>query len=68
MHSYLPNSEENAVLGIDDSSNGIWWYPACKSNVEKYFAPFNQEKNILYFWHVPDKFLYDLIECMVVNN
>ena len=44
MHSYFLNGEMNAVLGIDDSSNGMWWYPAHRSNVEKYFAPFNWEK------------------------
>ena len=31
-------------MGIDDSSKGIWHYPAHMSNVEKYFAPFNWEK------------------------
>ena len=44
MHSYFPNGEVNAVLGIDDLFNGIWWYPAHRSNVEKYFGPFNWEK------------------------
>ena len=61
MYSYFLNGEVNAVLGIDDSSNGIWWYLAHRSNVEKCFAPFNWE-NILYFWHGPDKFLCDLNE------
>ena len=31
-------------FGMDDLSHGIWWYPACRSNVDKYFAPFNWEK------------------------
>ena len=44
MYLYFPNGEVNAILGIDDSSNGIWWYPTCKSNVEKYFAPLNWGK------------------------
>ena len=44
MYSYFPNGEVNAVLGIEDSSKGIWWYPAHRSNVEKYFAPFNWGK------------------------
>ena len=44
MYSYFPISEVNAVLGIDDLSSGMWWYPAHRSNVEKYFAPFNWEK------------------------
>ena len=34
----------NAVLGIEDSPKRIWWYPAHRSNIEKYFAPFNEEK------------------------
>ena len=25
MYAYFLNGEANAVLGIDDSSNGIWW-------------------------------------------
>ena len=44
MYFYFPNGEVNAVLGIDDSSNGIWWYAAHRSNVEKYFVPFKWEK------------------------
>ena len=44
MYSYFPNGEVNAVLDIEDSSKGIWQYPACRSNVEKYFAPFKWEK------------------------
>ena len=67
MYLYSSNGEVNAVLGIDDSSSGIWWYPTCRSNIEKYFAPLIG-KNILYFWHGPDKFPCDLIECMLVNN
>ena len=67
IYSYFQNNEVYAVLGIDDSSSRIWWYPACRSNVEKYFVPFNWEK-ILYFWHGPDKFPCDLIECMVISD
>ena len=44
MYSYFPNGEVNAVLGIEDSSKGIQWYHAHRSNIEKYFAPFNWEK------------------------
>ena len=44
MYSYFPNGEVNAVIGIEYSSRGIWWYPAHWSNVEEYFAPFNWEK------------------------
>ena len=44
MHLYLLNGEVNAVLGMEDSSKGIWWYPAHRANNEKYFAPFNLEK------------------------
>ena len=44
MYLYFPNGEVNAVLGIEDLSKGIWWYPAHRSNIEKYFPPFNEEK------------------------
>ena len=44
LYLYFPNGEVNAVLGIDVLSNGIWWYPAHRPNVEKYFAIFNWEK------------------------
>ena len=44
MYAYFPKGKVNAFLGIDDSSNGMWWYPAHRSNVEKYFAPFSWEK------------------------
>ena len=44
MHLYFPNGKLNVVLGIEDSSKGKWWYPAHRSNVEIYFAPFNWEK------------------------
>ena len=40
-YSYLPNGELNTILGMEDLSKGIWWQPAHKSKVEKYFAPFN---------------------------
>ena len=43
-YSNFPNSEVNVVLGMDSSSKGMWWYPALRSNVEKYFALFNWEK------------------------
>ena len=41
IYSYFPNGEVKAVLGMDSSSKGMWWYPAQRSNVEKYFAPFS---------------------------
>ena len=41
MYLYFPNSELNAVLGMDASSKGVWWYPAQGSDVEKYFTPFS---------------------------
>ena len=28
MYSYVPNGEVKAVLGMDASSKGMWWYPA----------------------------------------
>ena len=44
IYLYFPNGEVNAVLGIEDLSTGIWWYPVHRSNVEKYFVPFNWRK------------------------
>ena len=44
MYLYFQNGEVNTVLGIEDSSMGIWWYPVLRPNFEKYFAPFNWEK------------------------
>ena len=44
MYSCFSNGEVNAVLGIEDSSKGIWWYPAHRSSVENYFALFNWKK------------------------
>ena len=44
MYLYFPNGEVNAVLGIEDLSEGILWYSSCRSNVEKYLAPFNWEE------------------------
>ena len=44
IYLYFPNSDVNTVLGIEDSSKGIWWYPTCRCNIEKYFVPFNLEK------------------------
>ena len=28
---------------MEDLSSGMWWYPALKSNVVKYLAPFSFE-------------------------
>ena len=44
MYLFFPNGEVNAIIGVEDISKGIWWYPTHRSNVEKYFAPFNLEK------------------------
>ena len=44
MYSYLPNGDVNAVLGIESVVSPMWWYPALKSKVEKYFAPLRCEK------------------------
>ena len=44
MYLYFPNDEMKAVLGIDVSSNEMWWYPSCRSKTENYFAPFSCEK------------------------
>ena len=44
IYLYFPNGEVNAVLGIEASFKGIWWYPAHRSNAEKYLAPFKWEK------------------------
>ena len=41
IYPYFPHGEVKAVLGMDTSSKGICWYPAQRSNVEKYFAPFS---------------------------
>ena len=67
MYSYFPNGEVTAVLGVEDSSKGIWWYPACRSNIEKYLAPFNWEK-ISSTFGMDQKFPCDLIKCAVVSD
>ena len=41
MYLYLPNGEVRTVLGMDASSQEIWWHPAQRSNVEEYFTPFS---------------------------
>ena len=43
-YSKFPNGKVKVVLGMDSSSKRMWWYPALRSNVEKYFAPFSWEK------------------------
>ena len=43
-YSYLPNGDVNAVFGIESAISLIWWYPALKSKVGKYFAPLSCEK------------------------
>ena len=44
MYLYFPNDKVEDVLGIDDSSNGMWLYPAHTSKVKKYFTTFIWEK------------------------
>ena len=34
-YAYFSNGEVMAVLGMDSSSKGMWWYPALRFNVEK---------------------------------
>ena len=41
--THLPKGDVKAVLGIEASLRGMWWYPAHRSKVEKYFVPFNCE-------------------------
>ena len=43
-YSKFPNGEVKAVLGMASSSKRMWWYPALRSNVEKYFVQFSWEK------------------------
>ena len=43
MYSYFPKGKLKAVLGMDDSSRGMWWYPAWRSKVVKYVAPSSLE-------------------------
>ena len=38
IYSYFPKGDVKAVLGIEDLSKGIWCYPACRSDVEKYLC------------------------------
>ena len=44
MYLYIPTGEVKAVLGMDTSSKGIWWYPAQRSNVEKYLHHLAERK------------------------
>ena len=68
MYSYFPNSEVNAVLGIDNSSNGYGGILLIGSNVEKYFAPFNWEKISSTFGMGQINFHVTLLSAVVVNN
>ena len=43
-YSYLPNGDVNAVLVIESVVSPMWWYPALKSKMEKYFALLSCEK------------------------
>ena len=36
--------------------------------IEKYFTPFNLEKNVLNFWHGPSEFPGDFVQCMIVYD
>ena len=40
IYLYFPNGKVKSVFGMDASSKGIWWYPAQRSSVEKYFVLF----------------------------
>ena len=64
MYLYFPNGEVNAVLGIEDSSKRIWWYPAYSSNIEKCFAPFNWEKISSTFGMSQINFLVTLLSAL----
>ena len=44
MYSNLPKVELNAIFGMEGLSKGMWWYPALRSEVVKYVAPFSLEK------------------------
>ena len=44
IYLYFPKGDVKVVLGMEDLTKGIWCYPVHKSNVEKYFAPFNLQK------------------------
>ena len=47
MYSYFSEGEVNAVLGIEDLSKGIWWYPARGSNVENILHHLTERKYLL---------------------
>ena len=44
IYLYFPNGKVNAVLDIEVSSKGIWWYPDVSPMFKKYLAPFNWMK------------------------
>ena len=44
MYSNFLKGELNAVFGMEGLSKGMWWYPALRSKVVKYVAPFSLEK------------------------
>ena len=35
-YSYFPNGDVKAVLGIESSSRGMWWYPSWRSSVQNF--------------------------------
>ena len=65
---YFPKGKLKAVFGMEDLSNGMWQYPALKSNVVKYLDPFNLENMFFDFWHGPSEFPGNLVKSSVIDN
>ena len=54
----------NAVLGIEALSKGMWWFPALRSKVVKYVAPFSLEKMYFTFGMGHVNFLVTLLRAL----
>ena len=62
MYSYFPMARWRLFFGIDDSSNGMWWYPLIYPGLRSTSCHW-VGKNVSYLWHRPGKFSCDLVEC-----
>ena len=67
IYLYFPNGEVKVVFGMDVSAKGMWWYPAWRSNMEKYFVQYKWEQMSSTLGMDQMNFLVTF-ECMVVNH
>ena len=66
--SHFSKGDVQDVLGIESSLRGMWWYPAQRLRIEKYWALLSLKKMSLTFGMCQTNFWYDFVQGSVADD